>query len=373
MSCRTRRAPRPLPFGGTCIAVNRSPTATSAPTGSAPAGPTGCRSDPSGRTSRSAPDTESAGRMRHQTGLHASGSWAGARTATVARVATLYSRTGAPVADGALTSQGHADIAHRPTVGRPAASVAVNIQKSRSRVPSRPWNRPARSTGSDCSTRLRPALTRTRDTCRPSALSAVPSEVAGSRIRFGWYRDPSSSTAGIGNGRAAGHTDCSVGRPGGAALRVRCGGGSRRSTATSTRAAVTATPAYQPRGSPTDSTMARRSGSGPAVPSAVAQLGRLVEDLRPWRDELAVDGTVHGGRRERCDLAAVLEGQFDTEVAFQRAVDGGRVAQVKVDSLAGGTKPVARCGVDRAPHAFQDGGVPRFQVCDRSGVALFGR
>src|SRR5437588_2368177 len=64
-------------------------------------------------------------------------------------------------------------------------------------------------------------------------------------------------------------------------------------------------------------------GVGAAPPdSAVPEDGRLVEELRPGRDKPPVGLGAGGVGGEDRHPMAVLEGERDAEVAFQRAADG---------------------------------------------------
>src|SRR5882724_10348841 len=65
--------------------------------------------------------------------------------------------------------------------------------------------------------------------------------------------------------------------------------------------------------------------------SAVAELGRLVEQLPARRDEGAVAVTVHSGRQEGGHPVAVLEREFHAEVPFQATPD--RVGRQRAQQL----------------------------------------
>src|SRR5438132_9758423 len=83
-------------------------------------------------------------------------------------------------------------------------------------------------------------------------------------------------------------------------------------------------------------------GAGPsAAPpgSAVPQSRRLVEQLGPGRDEPLVGLGAGGVGGKDGHSVAVLEGERDTEVAFQRAADGvagQRPQQLPAGLLVGG-------------------------------------
>src|SRR5256886_9979510 len=78
-------------------------------------------------------------------------------------------------------------------------------------------------------------------------------------------------------------------------------------------------------------------------PSAVAQLGRLVEQLAARRDERPMALATDRRRAERGHPVAVLEGQRDAEVALQATAD--RVARQRPQQLA--AVPLARRGYRR--------------------------
>jgi hypothetical protein len=66
-----------------------------------------------------------------------------------------------------------------------------------------------------------------------------------------------------------------------------------------------------------------RRSDHPEFLSAVTQFRALIEDLAAGADELAIGGRVDGGRCEGGHPVAVLEGEDDAEVPFERAADRG--------------------------------------------------